>query len=128
MDHEQRLAAAGIIPAHAGNTGMADIGDALSSGSSPRMRGTRQRIHGKNDSTGIIPAHAGNTRSILLAGLMVRDHPRACGEHALPLTRVTITPGSSPRMRGTPSNRYRWRGDAGIIPAHAGNTYSKSII
>ena len=30
--------------------------------------------------------------------------------------------GSSPRMRGTPSNRHRWRGVTGIIPAYAGNT------
>ena len=91
----------GIIPAYAGNTwsnapdtwssadhprvcgehGMADIGDAFNSGSSPRMRGT---LDGKTYSCkkyGIIPAYAGNTRISTSNPHGSRDHPRVCGEH-----------------------------------------------
>ena len=113
----------GIIPAHAGNTAMVErtaamwwdhpracgehVHQAPSSnverGSSPRMRGTQ-------------PAR--------FAGLRYsRDHPRACGEHsAYGAVSVNIS-GSSPRMRGTLAVLPPPRGDFGIIPAHAGNTY-----
>ena len=50
------------------------------------------------------------------------DHPRACGEHTTAANAATDATGSSPRMRGTPSDlRLRLR-YGGIIPAHAGNT------
>ena len=138
----------GIIPAHAGNTtGLnpwtAWTGDhpracgehwrrmvsaALRRGSSPRMRGTphaadRGDLHG-----GIIPAHAGNT---LLARWDVRwiwDHPRACGEHSVHDIGYWSLRGSSPRMRGTPSEWCGSRLMVGIIPAHAGNTGGTSGI
>ena len=71
----------GIIPAHAGNTYILSLPmlryrdhpracgehNALlltlktAMGSSPRMRGTLERIHGRCRLRGIIPAHAGNT-------------------------------------------------------------------
>ena len=94
---------AGIIPAYAGNTGMADIGDALSSGSSPRMRGTPPIDDVHDRRIGIIPAYAGNTPSTRCASHERRDHPRVCGEHIPTPCGRSRKGGSSPRMRGTRS-------------------------
>ena len=133
---------AGIIPAHAGNTSMnASMASmtrdhpracgehfcsastiASTIGSSPRMRGTLQLVLDFDQLCGIIPAHAGNTGHSVHPFPSLRDHPRACGEHAaVPLSLVGIM-GSSPRMRGTPVRRRPDNGRARIIPAHAGNT------
>ena len=132
----------GIIPAHAGNT--STIGCPSSStrdhpracgehylvmfvvfammGSSPRMRGTRDRFRRNGRSRRIIPAHAGNTIVPAAKTWSCRDHPRACGEHrGIPAWRV-LWPGSSPRMRGTRGMSSCGSYLAGIIPAHAGNT------
>ena len=71
----------GIIPAHAGNTGVpfellqergdhpracgehitGNADDAVKAGSSPRMRGTRRNSCRRVPTRRIIPAHAGNT-------------------------------------------------------------------
>ena len=134
--------AAGIIPAHAGNTAdrqgnkvrcrdhpracgehtvVAVVFVALS-GSSPRMRGTRACRMGYAPGDGIIPAHAGNTTIPDGDTAESGDHPRACGEHTPSKVPGVTTGGSSPRMRGThcPSCCRWW--SLGIIPAHAGNT------
>ena len=132
----------GIIPAHAGNTYSAhpwigQTGDhpracgehpcarghvSCRCGSSPRMRGTRKRLSFHQVHIGIIPAHAGNTLNILREYDSRGDHPRACGEHRSRERRVGAIRGSSPRMRGTRSITPNPFANAGIIPAHAGNT------
>ena len=57
----------------------------------------------------------------------VRDHPRVCGEH-LRVSRIVFRElGSSPRMRGTPSGVVGFVYKAGIIPAYAGNTFSRFL-
>ena len=113
--------AAGIIPAHAGNTpswrwlgiSYRDHPRACGEhqgrlftyrpypGSSPRMRGTRGKIERHALRRGIIPAHAGNTTSTGAVSPRIRDHPRACGEHAFDEVSGDRYEGSSPRMRGT---------------------------
>ena len=132
----------GIIPAYAGNTGTMFIvesakgdhprvcGEHLdlhiqaveSAGSSPRMRGTRERHDRRFSRRGIIPAYAGNTYTWRRRCLRGRDHPRVCGEHV----RFDFAPaadwGSSPRMRGTPYTVGALGWATGIIPAYAGNT------
>ena len=50
------------------------------------------------------------------------DHPRACGEHRVAPAGRQGGEGSSPRLRGTQSERHRRRRGLGIIPALAGNT------
>ena len=72
------------------------------SGSSPRMRGTRQRPEQLLGRDRFIPAHAGNTS------------PRTTGS--------TRTSGSSPRMRGTRGSPEPAGLPPRFIPAHAGNT------
>ncbi len=87
------------------------------------MRGTLVMSSALTWRTGIIPAHAGNTRPKPTRTIRPRDHPRACGEHLAASSAAAFASGSSPRMRGTPSSRGFAAGAAGIIPAHAGNTY-----
>ena len=132
----------GIIPAYAGNTpffsGFDEIpGDhprvcgehtdsagrsGASTGSSPRMRGTRDNRHRRWYWLGIIPAYAGNTRLSDLMKVREGDHPRVCGEHIDSENRVMFNPGSSPRMRGTRGLSLSATADFRIIPAYAGNT------
>ena len=102
----QALVPVRIIPAHAGNTLHASMRFAriwdhpracgehmafclisvMRMGSSPRMRGTPDGIRVWNCGLGIIPAHAGNTITYTSFGILLGDHPRACGEHSV-LTR-----------------------------------------
>ena len=71
-------------------------------GSSPRMRGALKFKNFCPESVRIIPAYAGSTplRRSQWSGL--GDHPRVCGEHYHWGDTVTLSPGSSPRMRGAP--------------------------
>ena len=73
---------------------------------------------------GIIPAYAGNTRNVIPHVLAIRDHPRVCGEHLFSGVTKWVSPGSSPRMRGTPCLLRLLIATTGIIPAYAGNTYT----
>ena len=136
----------GIIPAYAGNTlkmccrimmtrdhprvcgehTRKAYRNTISSGSSPRMRGTPGRFHNLRDETGIIPAYAGNTYATVNVQVAVWDHPRVCGEHAAEYLGVSDKQGSSPRMRGTLVVPVCGLACVGIIPAYAGNTSTQS--
>ncbi len=131
-----------FIPAHAGNTFFRSLairqrpvhpracgehaGRAaactISSGSSPRMRGTRRSQEWMDTDGRFIPAHAGNTPSISAWVSSTPVHPRACGEHFATIARTRPVLGSSPRMRGTLLHLEQRTGDLRFIPAHAGNT------
>ena len=96
-----RFFQAGIIPAHAGLTQSGRPRSqvpwdhpracgahrcvlsafSVSSGSSPRMRGSRFQPSVLPALPGIIPAHAGLTQGHGHGGRGERDHPRACGAH-----------------------------------------------
>ncbi len=77
-----------------------------SSGSSPRVRGTRPLNRGRSCQPRFIPACAGNTLSLPGNSWKVTVHPRVCGEHSLTVINPLIFSGSSPRVRGTPPNPY----------------------
>ena len=94
----------------------------LSTGSSPRMRGTLSHTHSWPRYAGIIPAYAGNTSVNYPQRRNARDHPRVCGEHHWRKYFYSPYTGSSPRMRGTPASRSLSPRPNGIIPAYAGNT------
>ncbi len=131
-----------FIPAPAGNT-VVPIGYSLPSavhpracgehiiglsrvshdyGSSPRLRGTRQRAVKCALNRRFIPAPAGNTgwRRVLRAWRPV--HPRACGEHAGRRVERVPEDGSSPRLRGTRLLCLQPFLQQRFIPAPAGNT------
>ena len=132
----------GIIPAHAGLTTGAFCGirkawdhpracgahkevikmKATVKGSSPRMRGSPDRLRRWQSRIGIIPAHAGLTPTTSRQASRSRDHPRACGAHYGLFATSVLPRGSSPRMRGSHIDGIYSRPDKGIIPAHAGLT------
>ena len=91
-------------------------------GSSPRLRGTLNRLGQDCPDDRFIPAPAGNTGLPPCACRSPPVHPRACGEHGPFLTSLPFHFGSSPRLRGT---RWRYRPPTlprRFIPAPAGNT------
>ena len=92
------------------------------SGSSPRMRGTREASGPSMRFRGIIPAYAGNTSVVSTLSWPSRDHPRVCGEHERIANDSRFRGGSSPRMRGTLRVPEEADASGGIIPAYAGNT------
>ena len=111
----------GIIPAYAGNAPVRC--------STPRAAGDHPRVCGERPETNTL--HLGTTGSSPrmrgTRGFSVRgrrgvgDHPRVCGERRRLPCRVWRAGGSSPRMRGTHSSQHRPARQAGIIPAYAGN-------
>ena len=51
---------------------------------------------------GLIPARAGSTPLVVSRSLVVRAHPRPCGEHSVRVFRCAEIAGSSPPVRGAP--------------------------
>ena len=96
-------------------------------GSSPRLRGTGNRVLRNSLGCRFIPAPAGNSpRSRLPAVARTTVHPRACGEQSIPshVRLHGLDCGSSPRLRGTGcSPAGAWgRRPGRFIPAPAGNS------
>ena len=91
-------------------------------GSSPRLRGTRQRGRYSRPSIRFIPAPAGNTSRCMSTARPMAVHPRACGEHRAAINYHRREGGSSPRLRGTPAAEYQVPLMRRFIPAPAGNT------
>ena len=96
----------------------------ISSGPSPRVRGTPERAASPRSAAGSIPACAGNPWARAAWRTSRRVHPRVCGEPAEKAAERPDDAGPSPRVRGTlPQRRARGR-RAGSIPACAGNPCS----
>ena len=70
----------------------------------------------------IIPARAGQTSWRHCVWTATPDHPRACGANLIKFTVFLIDDGSSPRVRGKPTNVERTPYAIRIIPARAGQT------
>ena len=136
----------GLIPAHAGKTlkcrneqrpkgahpracGENKLTKTLTvtkPGSSPRMRGKQNSFHMDANGIGLIPAHAGKTGLGGLAATLTGAHPRACGENGALFMSRGIRSGSSPRMRGKQDEGVRGPAEGGLIPAHAGKTFTRA--
>ena len=91
-------------------------------GSSPRMRGAPTHRKPQCAFAGIIPADAGSTVISTSKTVGSPDHPRGCGEHQNKVLQAKLDEGSSPRMRGAPTDRSKSAHHSGIIPADAGST------
>ena len=74
---------------------------AAASGSSPRVRGTRQPRRTPLSAVWFIPACAGNSRKQLPTKRGRAVHPRVCGELCSLCSLRSLCYGSSPRVRGT---------------------------
>ena len=134
----------GLIPAHAGKTGRQARGQ-VAEGAHPRSRGenaaeeTAVDIHlgsspltrGKPRvyrfiarSPGLIPAHAGKTSGVSLHCAVSWAHPRSRGENRRPVHSTHQRTGSSPLTRGKRTRYTTVPSRCGLIPAHAGKTYT----
>ena len=96
-------------------------------GSSPLSRGIPRRIRRQLRQFRIIPALAGNTRTALRAWGCTGDHPRSRGEYTGRTADTGLREGSSPLSRGILRPPESQRLGARIIPALAGNTWSKTL-
>ncbi len=92
------------------------------SGSSPRVRGKRDRAGNRPAIRRIIPARAGQTRPPARRPRRRPDHPRACGANAVSFQSTARCSGSSPRVRGKLVSSARTAFHDRIIPARAGQT------
>ena len=90
------------------------------SGSPPRMRGKGSRLNRVRLACRITPAYAGKSTVQGRNAYHGQDHPRVCGEKALPASWRLPVPGSPPRMRGKVSLEDVLYRDRGITPAYAG--------
>ena len=101
IQSRDRVRRLGLIPAYAGKTMLSRRKRALPSahprvcgenpfavsflglekGSSPRMRGKRQSTRENTVLWGLIPAYAGKTNPAQSTGIVMRAHPRVCGEN-----------------------------------------------
>ena len=90
-------------------------------GSSPRLRGTRGRVHRTGRCERFIPAFAGNAGRTSRTMRANSVHPRVCGERRSWRNSPRPLSGSSPRLRGTHHHRQRGRCRHRFIPAFAGN-------
>ena len=73
---------------------------------------------------GLIPAHTGKTRACRAEPTSTRAHPRSRGENPPPLEVPKYAMGSSPLMRGKPGRVHGVTERLGLIPTHAGKTWS----
>ena len=132
----------GLIPAHAGKTGMqahrlagkaahprsrgenfrASCLSSAVSGSSPLTRGKRPRHPRPLAGLRLIPAHAGKTQVRAVNEETRSAHPRSRGENIAAVNPTFATVGSSPLTRGKPRGGRHVDLDTGLIPAHAGKT------
>ena len=136
--------ACGFIPAHAGKTSHDPAHQSASTahprsrrendltepimelmpGSSPLTRGKLDRAAGPGQVVGLIPAHAGKTSCSVEPLGSVGAHPRSRGENGGTRSLRIPARGSSPLTRGKQAVIVTPEPTNGLIPAHAGKTYS----
>ena len=98
----------------------------MQAGSSPLTRGKLQVANQVASAHRLIPAHAGKTCGRRDARWDRGAHPRSRGENSLFAVMSPQAPGSSPLTRGKRARLPRPSAGSGLIPAHAGKTFSRS--
>ena len=121
--NRQRLLAR-LIPAHAGKTLRGCGRGGLRGGSSPLTRGKPHGPPRYLPSRRLIPAHAGKTMVHAYVWGMRAAHPRSRGENTVHGCDLLLAVGSSPLTRGKPTYGSGSIQPVGLIPAHAGKTWS----
>ena len=91
-------------------------------GSPPRMRGKGPRGGNMRATFRITPAYAGKSVKQVEYTLLVRDHPRVCGEKLSGCVWLQVYAGSPPRMRGKDFPPLGGVEKRGITPAYAGKS------
>ena len=75
---------------------------------------------------GITPAYAGKRPVVFVTNILVRDHPRLCGEKNFEADGGGILLGSPPPMRGKEIYPLMVGYDRWITPAYAGKRLKRS--
>ena len=96
-------------------------------GSSPRVRGTVYDCPHSTHADRFIPAGAGNGLKWQRSMWQRAVHPRGCGERATKRTKLGLSWGSSPRVRGTGARQKAAALCVRLIPAGAGNGRSSCL-
>ncbi len=120
----KRVASRAVHPRRCGEHDKSAVNPLNRLGSSPQVRGTRNKNAYHPASRRFIPAGAGNTNKPQRCATVFPVHPRRCGEHAPSSSSLSAEAGSSPQVRGTPQTPLRRRRSLRFIPAGAGNTPS----
>ena len=89
-------------------------------GPSPRVRGSHTSCPRNPIRDGSIPACAGKPTCSARPQPSRGVHPRVCGEAAIHGGSQSVSPGPSPRVRGSRRHGHQVRGVGGSIPACAG--------
>ena len=76
-------------------------------GSPPRVREPLFNVDNMRSETRITPACAGTTSKLISASLILRDHPRVCGNHGQYRRGLRRQRGSPPRVREPPRHFLR---------------------
>ena len=92
------------------------------------MRGKPELFDGMTDEARITPAGAGKTGCDMEILVVVRDHPRGCGENIFLYSKGQFVSGSPPRMRGKLTCSKTLSIRIGITPADAGKTSPLSAV
>ena len=109
-------------PRVCGEQGYKNLDQLQNMGSPPRVRGTVIGDEMNGWYYRITPACAGNSCQHFLILILVKDHPRVCGEQNIGLTRMVVYIGSPPRVRGTVNRVRNIKLTKRIPPACAGNS------
>ena len=96
-------------------------------GSSPRVWGQVALNACISPAPRIIPTRVGTRQSERYAKRRRGDHPHACGDKQLLLSRTFPTLGSSPRVWGQVKARMLMSEKNGIIPTRVGTSYSSAF-
>ena len=92
-------------------------------GSPPRVRGKVAAEFGYSRSTRITPACAGKSLGMVASIVVLKDHPRVCGEKIFGIGNGFGRLGSPPRVRGKECYFCKNPRTDGITPACAGKSY-----
>ena len=120
ISREPSLMTIRVYPRACGATLTKPIGNPVSHGLSPRMRGNRSAPPDYPNKDRSIPAHAGQPGYDRVVGLHKGVYPRACGATPRIHAYKPTGGGLSPRMRGNPYPTALAIASARSIPAHAG--------
>ena len=124
---EMRFRSPAVHPRVCGERFTARLNPECRNGSSPRVRGTLNKLAQVFGDGRFIPACAGNAAGTHAARGRSPVHPRVCGERYDRLPDGVLRAGSSPRVRGTPEPARLSPHRRRFIPACAGNASPPKI-